>query len=151
MILGLSGCGFLTWSRLSINDPIKPEDVRFIVPGRTTLSEVMARLGTPDELVGTKTGGAAFYHFRDLKYFRANYAWPLRFVIQENPDFVMAGAGLGADLFELVFDRQWVIRQYAFATHLEASRYRAWPFDPPARSSQPPFPEDYLEDPSIAY
>lgn len=127
-MIGFAGCGFMTWSRLSFNDPIKPDDVAFIVSGQTTFAEVIAKLGAPDQLIGLKEGAVARYQFRDVKYFRVNFGWPLRFVLLENPDFVLANTGLGADVFQVTFDRGWVVQQHAFAKHQEAAQYRLWPF-----------------------
>lgn len=127
-MISVTGCGLMTWSRLSLNDPIKPDDVAFIVAGQTTFAQVVAQLGAPDQLTGVKDGAVARYQFRDAKYFRINLGWPLRFFLPENPDFVLANTGLGADIFQVTFDRGWVVQQHAFAKHQEAARYRLWPF-----------------------
>ncbi|MFM8552034.1 MAG: hypothetical protein ACKOCD_06950 [Nitrospiraceae bacterium] len=130
MWLPLSGCGFASFSRLSFNDPIKPEEVAFIQPGQTTLSQIVAKLGTPDEMtpLGEKDGAVASYHFLDAKYARINYGWPLKFISPVSPEMIMAGGGLGTDVFQIVFDANWVARQYAFAKHVHANRYKLWPF-----------------------
>ena len=130
VLLSLSGCGFATFSRLSFNDPIKPEDVAFIQPGQTTFSQVVAKLGTPDELtpLGEQDGAVASYHFLDAKYTRINYGWPIQFVSPVSPEMIMAGGGLGTDVFQVVFDANWVARQHAFAKHVHANRHRLWPF-----------------------
>jgi hypothetical protein len=127
--LVLSGCGFASFTRLSVNDPIKPEDVTFITPGKTTLAEVIAKLGTPDEVIGLDDAGAVVsYHFLDAKYARINYGWPLQFVSPVSVDMILAGGGLATDVFQVAFDSQWVARQQAFAKHVQASQYRLWPF-----------------------
>jgi hypothetical protein len=114
---------------LSVNDPIKPEDVTFITPGKTTLVEVIAKLGTPDEMIGLDDAGAVVsYHFLDAKYARINYGWPLQFVAPVSVDMILAGGGLATDVFQVAFDSQWVARQQAFTKHLRGSQYRLWPF-----------------------
>nr|MBI3612699.1 hypothetical protein [Nitrospirota bacterium] len=131
VLLGpLSGCGFATFSRLSFNDPIKPEDVAFIQPGQTTLSEITAKLGTPDELrpLDNRDGAVIYYHFLDAKYARINYGWPLQFVSPVSAEMIMAGGGLGTDVFQVVFDSNWVAKQHAFAKHMQSNHYKLWPF-----------------------
>jgi hypothetical protein len=130
VFLVLSGCGLASFTRLSVNDPIKPEDVAFITAGQTTLAEVVAKLGPPDEVLGLndEAGAVALYHFLDVKYARINYGWPIQFVSPVSPDMIMAGGGLATDVFQVKFDSQWVARHYAFAKHVHASQYRLWPF-----------------------
>lgn len=128
VIAWLSGCGFATLARLSINDPIRPEDIAFIVPGQTTFADVVKHLGAPDELVGLDGGAAVLYHFRDAKYSRVNFGWPARFWLTASPDLILSAGGLGTDVFEIVFDSRWVVREHAFAKHTSNSRFNPWPF-----------------------
>ncbi len=125
---GLSGCGFATVARLSINDPIRPESVAFIIPGRTTLAEVVEHLGAPDELAALDEGAVIAYHFRDAKYTRVNFGWPARFWLTVSPDFILSAGGLGTDVFEVAFDSRWVAREHAFAKHSGHASFNPWPF-----------------------
>ena len=128
--LALSGCP-LQWQRITINETIKPEDVTFIRPGQTTLSEVLAKLGAPDEISDTRGGAVARYRFRDVRYFRVNFGYAVKFLTPPGvpDDMVLAGGGTGTQEFHVVFDANWVVQYHAFALHLGASRYRFWPFD----------------------
>jgi len=49
----LSGCmrGPIMWQRVTVNQPITPDQITFIQEGKTSLSEVANELGTPDEIV----------------------------------------------------------------------------------------------------
>ncbi|MDE3034854.1 MAG: hypothetical protein KGJ14_02665, partial [Nitrospirota bacterium] len=78
--------------------------------------------------LGEQDGAVAAYHFLDAKYTRINYGWPLQFVSPVSPEMIMAGGGLGTDVFQVVFDANWVARQQAFAKHVHANRHRLWPF-----------------------
>lgn len=137
--LGLAGCP-LTWQRVSVNEVIKPEDVTFLVPGHTMLHEVVARLGAPDELSDSDSGPIAHYHFWDVKRFRVNFGYLLKFftppVVPD--DIILHRGGAGTGEFLVFFDRNWVVRQHAFAHRANASRFRAWPFDhsAPSRESE---------------
>jgi hypothetical protein len=129
--VSLSSCGFASFSRLSFNDPIKLEDVAFITPGQTTFLQVVAKLGAPDEIrpIGEDNGAVISYHFLDAKYSRVNYGWLLQFISPASVDMILAGGGLGTDVFQVQFDSNWVTRQYAFAKHVHANRFKPWPFD----------------------
>src|SRR5512134_1576935 len=61
----VGGCNV---TRVTLNTPLTPDDVAFIIPGQTTLSDVVTRLGTPDSITDTRTGAIATYRFLDLKY-----------------------------------------------------------------------------------
>ncbi len=119
-------------SHVTINDPIHQETVAFIQEGRTTFKDVVEELGAPTRLVGTKGGGAiAVYQFLDIKYSRVNYGWALQFIPQsqgQGTDMILAGGGLGIDMFEVAFDDRWVATHYMFSKHTNASRYVFWPF-----------------------
>jgi hypothetical protein len=128
LALTLSGCGFATFARVTVNDPITPETVAFIEPGSTTLSDVVAKLGAPDEMKGLEGGAVVSYHFRDVKYSRLNLLWPLRFLLPENPDFILGGGGIGTDLFQVFLDERWIVQTHAFSQQANANRFRLWPF-----------------------
>jgi hypothetical protein len=124
----LTGCGFYTAARVTVNDQITQEDVAFIQPGKTTLIEVVSRLGAPDELTGEDYGAIITYHFRDAKYSRLNLGWPLRFWLPVQPDMIVVGGALGNDMFQVAFDQHWVAQHHAFAKHAQAVQHRLWPF-----------------------
>ena len=51
--LSFMGCNV---ARLTLNTTLTPENVAFIVPGKTTLTEVVTRLGAPDTLTDADSG-----------------------------------------------------------------------------------------------
>jgi hypothetical protein len=126
--LTLSGCGFISLARISINESITPEDTAFIKPGQTTLAEIIHTFGTPDEITGFDEGAVIAYHFRDVKYSRVNFGWPLQFWLPYSPDFILSGAGLGTDVFQVAFDANWIARHHSFAKHTRTNRYNPWLF-----------------------
>ncbi|ALA56684.1 hypothetical protein [Nitrospira moscoviensis] len=132
----LAGClrGPLAWQRLTLNDHISEQEIAFITDGTTHLTEVVGRLGAPDEVQSVGESVIARYHFSDGKYFRADYGWGLRFVIPFlAPDLVLGGGGFGTDIFQVTCDAQWVVREHAFAWHANSSEFRFWPFRESAR------------------
>jgi hypothetical protein len=128
--LSVAGCGFVSWTRVCINEPIRDQDVVFIVPGQTTFQQIRERLGAPSAIAGMKDQMVARYYFLDARYFRVNWGWPLRFIIPYPPDLVLSRAGLAADAFTVVFDARGIALSHAFTRHTAAAEYRLWPFDP---------------------
>ena len=130
--LSLGGCDPLSWTRFTFNHPLTADEVAFIVPGQTNLDEVVARLGAPDQLTGTRDGFAANYLYRDSKYFRVNLGWPLGFVSPTSylpHDFVLERSASGADTFQVAFDAHAVVRYAGFFRGAAAAQYKASPFD----------------------
>jgi len=128
MVLVASGCGFVTFARVSVNNPLRVGDVAFITPGRTTFVTVVDRLGPPNELAELHDGIVATYYFLDAKYSRVNFGWFARFWLPVSPDVVLAGGGLGTDMFQVLFDRDWVAIDAAFAYHTGTPSFSPWPF-----------------------
>lgn len=125
------GClrGPLTWQRLTINQPILEQDVAFIVNGVTRFTDVVDRLGSPDELQPLGDSVVARYHFSDGKYFKGDYGWGLRFVIPfYAPDLILGGGGFGTDIWQVTCDARWIVQEHAFAWHANSSEFRLWPF-----------------------
>lgn len=123
--LMFGGC---TIVRISVNDPLKPEDVAFIVRGETTLAEVVAKLGPPDILGASDRGLVGTYPFLDLKYSRINFGWLAKPWSPVDPDLILSRVGLGTDAFEILLDSKWVVNDHAFTRHAEGTRFTFWPF-----------------------
>jgi hypothetical protein len=144
------------WQRVSVNETIAPGDVAFIVSGKTTLADIVARLGAPDEITvfddestsslfsrsikrstprrdaTSRQGAVVRYQFLDAKRFRANFTWWTQFVLTAPgvpDDAVLQGLGVGTDEFLVVLDSDWVVQHYAFAKNADSTRFRHWPFD----------------------
>lgn len=130
-LMSLNGCsqGPLTWKRVTLNQPISTEDVIDIVPGKTDLSEVVERIGAPNDILSSQDRIVTRYYFTDGKYFKANYGWGLRFLIPLfSPDLDLGGGGIGRDVFQVTYDNHWIVREHAFAVHSHSSEFLAWPF-----------------------
>jgi len=128
VMLSLAGCGFISTTRVTVNERIDAQDVAFIVPGKTTFKEIVARLGAPADLTNVTPGAVVAYHFRDAKHTKINLGWPAQFFLPVSPDLVLSGGGLGADVFQVFFDSHWVAQTYAFAHHTGGPSFNPWPF-----------------------
>jgi|SRR5687768_12089386 hypothetical protein len=125
----LEGCP-LAWRRLTVNEIIRPDDVSFIVPGTTTLADVVKNLGAPGTIRRLDSGTVVRYQFLDIKYFTVNVTRPLSFifpVLEAVPtdlyQLTYSGGGLGTEELQVEFDKNWVVVYYAFAHHQNASSY----------------------------
>ena len=116
------------WRRLTVNDPIRPEDVAFIRHGQTTLAEVVAKLGAPDEMSGTDDAMVARYRFRDGKYFKIDMGRLLAFWSPVTPEMSMARGQVETDVFQVVTDARGIVQEHAFAFQSPATRFNPWPF-----------------------
>lgn len=123
--LTLTSC---QWRRLTVNDPIRPEDVTFIRPGQTSLTEVVAKLGAPDEIKGSGAFMVVRYRFRDGKYFKIDLGRLLSFWSPVTPEMSMARGQIETDVFQVVTDSHGVVREHAFAFQSPATRFNPWPF-----------------------
>ena len=132
-LLGLSsfGCNVV---RVTLNTYITPEDVTFIVPGKTTLAEVVANLGAPDSITDSDTGIVATYRFFDLKYSRVNFGYLARPWIPVDPDLIFSRTGFGVDAFEVLCDAKWVVLHQGFQRHLPRPPFHPYPFQQSRKS-----------------
>lgn len=127
----LSGCirGPLVWQRVTLNQPLTAQDVSFVVNGETSLSEVVEKLGAPNQMLSSNGGVVARYQFTDGRYFRVDFGWGLRFLIPfYSPELVLGGGGLGTDAFQVTYNDDWVVQDHGFAFHSQSSEFRLWPF-----------------------
>lgn len=123
--LSAYGCNVV---RVSLNTVLTPEDVAFIVPGKTTLADVVAKLGAPDSINDSDTGIVATYRFIDVKYSRINFGWLVKPWTPVDPDLIFSRAGLGVDAFEVLCDSQWVVAHQGFQRHLYRHPFHPYPF-----------------------
>ena len=127
----LAGCfrGPVVWQRVTLNQPLTAQDVSFVVNGETSLSEVVEKLGAPNQMLSSNGGLIARYQFTDGRYFRVDFGWGLRFLIPfYAPELVLGGGGLGTDAFQVTYNDDWVVQDHGFAFHSQSSEFRLWPF-----------------------
>lgn len=125
MCMTFVGCNVV---RLTLNTTITQNDVAFIVPGKTTLADVITKLGTPDSITDSNTGVVATYRFLDMRYSRINFGWLLKPWSPVDMDLIISRTGLGTDAFELLCDSNWVVTHQSFLRHLSGPRFNPYPF-----------------------
>ncbi len=129
-----SGCP-LRWQRVTLNHPIKADDVSFIVPGQTTLKQVLEKLGVPDQIEHSTIGPITQYDFLDAKEFKVDLLAPLPLAVSavavvpgSYRQMELQSGGIGPDHFRVFFDSNWIVQSYAFEIHPQATEYTLWPF-----------------------
>ena len=125
MCVTFTGCNVV---RITLNAPLTQNDVAFIVPGQTTLADVITKLGAPDSITESHTGAVATYRFLDTKYSRINFGWLLKPFSPVDTDLIISRTGLGTDAFELLCDSNWVVTHQSFLRHLSGPRFNPYPF-----------------------
>lgn len=125
MCVTFVGCNVV---RLTLNTTITQNDVAFIVPGKTTLADVITKLGTPDSITDSNTGVVATYRFLDMRYSRINFGWLLKPWSPVDADLIISRTGFGTDAFELLCDSNWVVTHQSFLRHLSGPRFNPYPF-----------------------
>lgn len=123
--ISLVGCNVV---RVSLNTTLTPDDVAFIAPGQTTLTDVVTRLGAPDSIGETDMGMVANYRFLDLQYSRVNFGWLAKPWTPVDPDLIFSRTGLGVDAFQVAFDPHGVVVHSSFQRHLSGSPFYPYPF-----------------------
>jgi hypothetical protein len=119
------GCNFI---RITLNTPLTPEDVAFIIPGQTTLADVTAKLGSPDSLADATAGIVATYRFLDMKYSRVNFGWLARPWTPVDPDLILSRTGFGTDAFQVLYNSNGIVTQHSFLRHVSDLPFHAYPF-----------------------
>lgn len=123
--ISVVGCNVV---RVSMNAILTPDDVAFIAPGQTTLTDVVTRLGAPDSIGETDKGMVATYWFLDLKYSRVNFGWLAKPWTPVDPDLIFSRTGLGVDAFQVAFDPHGVVVHSSFQRHLSGPPFYPYPF-----------------------
>mgnify|MGYP001763989094 FL=1 len=121
----IAGCNVI---RITLNTSISQADVAFIEPGKTTLADVIGRLGTPDSITDSDSGVVATYRFLDMKYSRVNFGWLVKPWSPIDPDLIISRTGFGVDAFELLCDKRWVVTHQSFLRQLSGPRFNPYPF-----------------------
>jgi hypothetical protein len=123
--LPFMGCNV---ARVTLNTTLTQESVAFIVPGTTTLTDVVTRLGAPDTITNADSGLVATYRFLDMKYSRVNFGWLAKPWTPVDPDLIFSRTGLGVDEFQVFCNPDWVVVQQGFQRSLTRPPFHPYPF-----------------------
>lgn len=131
--LAVCGCSPISWTRVTLNQPLKPDDVSFIRPGVTKWDEVIGKLGAPTELSGTPDGMRATYDYYDSRRFNVDFGEAAGFFLppgaSEAPHQLDFGnEGIGGDTFQVTFDSGGTVEYDGFSRNAAASQFKTSPF-----------------------
>ncbi|MDF0645683.1 MAG: hypothetical protein P0111_16760 [Nitrospira sp.] len=125
LALAMGACNVV---RITLNTPITLNDVTFIEPGRTNLSDVIAKLGAPDSMTDSDNGIVVTYRFLDVRYSRVNFGWLAKPWSPVDPDLIFSRLGLGVDAFQVLCDSNLVVQHRSFLRHFAGPQFTPYPF-----------------------
>jgi outer membrane protein assembly factor BamE (lipoprotein component of BamABCDE complex) len=111
----LNGCAF---SRGTLGDEIKDEDVTALKKGETTRTEVVARLGAPDRIVQAN-GQDVFQYYR----YDAKGGSLLLIVVN------FSRMNIKSDDLYVFFNQKGVVDDVVFGKRTKQLKFQFWPFD----------------------
>lgn len=110
----LAGCSL---RRVVVNEVISPQRVTFIQLGGTTMQQVVARLGVPNEIVESEFGLATVYEWSDTKSSGVDFGFIGRAFSPYSPSMTLARTGIDKEEFHVYYDAQGIVRTFAFTRH----------------------------------
>lgn len=118
----MAGCSV---RRVVVNDVIAPSTVTFLQSGMTTLPQVVAQLGAPDEILESEFGLATIYQWSDTKASGVDFGFIARFFSPYSPSMTLAKTGIDMEQLHVHYDSQGRVRTFGFTRH-EAVRPLLW-------------------------
>jgi outer membrane protein assembly factor BamE (lipoprotein component of BamABCDE complex) len=110
----MAGCSL---RRVIVNDVIAPQQVSFIQSGMTTMPQVVAQLGAPDEIQESEFGLATIYQWSDTKASGVDFGFIARFFSPYSPSMTLARTGIELEQFHVHYDTQGVVRTFGFTRY----------------------------------
>lgn len=110
----MTGCSV---RRVVVNDVIPPAKVTFIQSGVTSLPQVVAQLGAPDEILESEFGLATIYQWSDTKASGVDFGFIARFFSPYSPSMTLARTGIDMEQFHVHYDTQGTVRTFEFTRH----------------------------------
>lgn len=110
----MAGCSL---RRVMVNDVIAPQQVVFIESGSTTMMQVVAQIGAPDEMLESEFGLATIYQWSDTKASGVDFGFIARFFSPYSPSMTLARTGIDMEQFHVHYDTQGVVRTFGFTRH----------------------------------
>ena len=101
--------------RVTFNEVVTPEQVKFIRVGQTTILELADHIGAPDEVTESEFGVMALYNWSDTKSAALDFGALTRLVLPYAPTMTLNKTGITPEQFQVVFDPQWTVRAYGFS------------------------------------
>lgn len=121
----VTGCDF---RRVVVNDPLIAESLERLVPGKSTVQDVVQKLGAPDDIDGKSTGMVFRYRYGDSKLMRLNFGWLFRIVLPIVPSMNL-GRGEGVtQVLHIAMKENGVFDHYIIQDPPAPPRFWFWPF-----------------------
>lgn len=112
LIVLCAGCSI---RRVVYNETISPAQIQFIRQGETTMSDVIDKLGAPDDITEADSGLVALYNWSDTKSAAMDFGAWSRLFLPYAPSMTLNKTGITPEQFLVVFDPHWKVRAYGFS------------------------------------
>jgi hypothetical protein len=110
---GAGGCAF---TRGDLGMPFKEADIAAIKQGQSTIPDVVAVLGAPDEIIRLGNGRQAFHYFH--------------YAMKHATLLVFSRVNIASDQLYVFFNAQGVVERVLFGERTQGLEFQFWPFDP---------------------
>ena len=121
----LSGCDF---RRVVVNDPLVPELVQGLEPGKSSVHEVVQQLGSPDDIAEGATGLVLRYRYGDSKTMRVNFGWIFRIFFPFTPSLNLGRSDGVTHVLHVALNPDLTFDHSVVQPPPESSRFWFWPF-----------------------
>lgn len=133
LIFGFVGicilCAGCSVRRVTYNEAISTDKIQFIQTGHTTMLDIVAKLGAPDEITESETGVVALYNWSDAKSASIDFGALAGRFLPISPPLTLGRTGIAPEQFLVVFDDKWAVRAYGFSRWpKEDNIVWFWPF-----------------------
>lgn len=107
----LGGCAF---TRGDLGLPFQPADLSAIKQGQSTVPEVVAALGAPNEIIRLNQGRQAFHYYH--------------YAMKHETLLVFSRVNFASDQLYVFFDAQGVVERVLFSNRTDQLEFQFWPF-----------------------
>lgn len=124
-LIVFAGCDF---RRVVVNQPVDPQTLQTLNPGKSSMQDVVLALGAPDDITAKPDGMVFRYRYGDTKTMRVNFGWILRFFLPVAPSMNL-GRGEGVpEVLHIAMNQDGVFDRYLLQQPPNAPHFSFWPF-----------------------
>ena len=125
VFLVLTGCDF---RRVVVNDPLVSELVEELVPGKSSVHDVVQKLGSPDDIAEGTTGIVLRYRYGDSKTVRVNFGWIVRIFFPVAPSLNLGRSEGATHILHVALKPDLTFDHSVVQPPPESPRFWFWPF-----------------------
>ncbi|MCP9456448.1 MAG: hypothetical protein NNA18_10125 [Nitrospira sp.] len=113
---------------MAFNDPITAQELEFVRLDKTTLHEVVERLGAPEDIVLDTDQLVAEFQWSTARSASLNLGYLFRLISPVSLPFTLSGTGINIERVQFVCDKNLVVHSYFFGRTDQHALIEFWPF-----------------------